>query len=211
MDRLYFWALQVGFEDRGRSAGAAHLGLQWYPPHPGSTAVNWGGYGADGRELAGTASALPSATGNPNTRDLSWRPGRAYRLLVARAPADETGDRPAWRGTVTEVGAEEPVVVRDLLADATTLTAPMVWSEVFADCDAPAASVAWSELELTGEDGHVVPVQRVRASYQDLAAGGCATSDSSVAAGRFVQASGVARHTPVGARLDLGAQGDERS
>ena len=33
---LSFWALQVGFVADGRDAGAAHLGLQWYPAHPGS-------------------------------------------------------------------------------------------------------------------------------------------------------------------------------
>ena len=75
---LYFWALQVSFEDRGRAAGGAHLGLQWYPPHPGSTAVNWGGYAPDGRELDGSNSLLPSATGNPNTRDFAL--AAAYAL-----------------------------------------------------------------------------------------------------------------------------------
>ena len=72
VEALYFWALQVSFTDRGRSGGGAHLGLQWYPAHPGSTAVNWGGYVPDGHELEGTTSALPSATGNVNTRDFPW-------------------------------------------------------------------------------------------------------------------------------------------
>ena len=43
VDRLYFWALQADFAtgDAGRRpAGGAHLGLQWHPQHPGSTAVN---------------------------------------------------------------------------------------------------------------------------------------------------------------------------
>ena len=75
---LYFWALQASFTDRGRHGGAGHLGLQWYPAHPGSTAVNWGGYGPDGRELDGSASTLPSATGNPNTRDYAWSPATPY-------------------------------------------------------------------------------------------------------------------------------------
>ncbi|MFZ2548974.1 MAG: hypothetical protein WAX12_13390, partial [Candidatus Microthrix subdominans] len=45
-DDLYFWALQVGFEDAasGRRQGAAHTGPQWAAQHPGHGAVNWGGY-----------------------------------------------------------------------------------------------------------------------------------------------------------------------
>ena len=36
---LYFWALQASFVDGGgRRRGGAHLGLQWYRPHPGSRA-----------------------------------------------------------------------------------------------------------------------------------------------------------------------------
>jgi hypothetical protein len=63
VERLYFWALQVDLVDgRGAPAGGAHLGLQWHPGHPGSTAVNWGGYHAGGGELAGSASPLPCAT-----------------------------------------------------------------------------------------------------------------------------------------------------
>ncbi len=51
---LHFWALQVSFTGGGRGGGGAHLGLQWFPIHPGSTAVNWGGYAAGGGELAET-------------------------------------------------------------------------------------------------------------------------------------------------------------
>src|ERR1700710_3128770 len=43
-NRLYFWALQASFLSSTGSHGAAHIGLQWNPRHPGSTAVNWGGY-----------------------------------------------------------------------------------------------------------------------------------------------------------------------
>ena len=46
--------------------------------------MNWGGYGADGRELPGSTSPLPSALGNANTRDLAWEPGRPYRLSIHR-------------------------------------------------------------------------------------------------------------------------------
>ena len=51
---LSFWALQVSFHERGRAGGAGHLGLQWHDGHPGSTAVNWGGYGPTGTELDGS-------------------------------------------------------------------------------------------------------------------------------------------------------------
>ncbi|MEJ7584420.1 MAG: hypothetical protein WKF43_10125 [Acidimicrobiales bacterium] len=92
---LYFWALQVSFTDRGRHTGGAHVGLQWHPAHPGATAVNFGGYGTTGHELDGSTSALPSATANPNTRDLDWRTGRPYRLSVV--PGSGRGE---WDGAV---------------------------------------------------------------------------------------------------------------
>jgi hypothetical protein len=73
---LYFWALQAGFAGPGGARlGAAHLGLPWYPAHAGSTTVSRGGHSDAGGILAGTESALPSATGNPNTCDLAWEPG----------------------------------------------------------------------------------------------------------------------------------------
>lgn len=208
VDHLYFWALQVGFDDRGRRGGGAHLGLQWYPPHPGSTAVNWGGYGPDGRELAGSTSTLPSATGNANTRDLPWAPRRRYRLEVSASlrPAPDGG--PAWQGTVTDEADGRRWVVRDLYAQGAALTGLMVWSEVFADCDAPPTKVAWSELAVGLGDGTWRPVRRVRTSYQRVGDGGCTASDSSVEGGRFVQATGVARRTPAGAVLDLGEGSD---
>jgi len=68
---LWFWALQASFVDRGRDGGAGHLGLQWHPDHPGSTAVNWGGYDASGTELSGSAAGVASARGKPNTPALA--------------------------------------------------------------------------------------------------------------------------------------------
>ena len=153
VEALYFWALQVSFTDRGRAGGGAHLGLQWYPAHPRSTAVNWGGYGPDGHELEGTPSSLPSATGNVNTRDYAWHPGVAYRLAVTRSGTVDHEGRFAWRGEITEIASGERVVVRDLLASGSTIEAPMVWSEVFAACDAPSAAVRWSDLALHASDG----------------------------------------------------------
>src|SRR6478672_1424945 len=117
---LYFWALQASLVDGSQAFGAGHLGLQWYPAHPGGTAVNWGGYDASGRELGGTASSLPSATGNPNTRDFPWEPSRPYRLAIS------AGTQPGeWQGSV------DGQVVRELHAGGTGLTDVMVWSEVF--------------------------------------------------------------------------------
>lgn len=202
-DRLHFWALQVSVEDRGRRGGGGHLGLQWHRQHPGRTAVNWGGYGPNGRELAGSPSALPSATGNVNTRDLAWSPGRPYRLAVARSPEPAPDGGPAWRGTVTDLTTGTAVVVRDLYAAGTTIASPMVWSEVFADCDAPRAAVAWSALTLVGDDGRRREVDEVRTSYQAVSDGGCTTSDSSVDGRRFVQATGVTRRTAAGTSLRL--------
>jgi hypothetical protein len=85
---LYFWALQAAFVDgAGRHHGGGHSGLQWHRAHPDSRAVNWGGNGPDGRTLDGSASSLPSATGNANTRD-----------LVAARPAFHAHHRTRRRG-----------------------------------------------------------------------------------------------------------------
>ena len=208
---LYFWALQASFVDRGRSGGAGHLGLQWYPPHPASTAVNWGGYGADGRELDGSGSPLPSATGNPNTRDLAWLVGRPYRLRIARPASGSAGGAVgaaqappglvAWRGEVTDLVSGEAVVVRDLWAAGDRLTSPMVWSEVFARCDDPGIQVRWSDLRVGSETGAGPDVEAVRVNYQTLADGGCATTDVVVDERGVVQRTGVTRTTPPGTRL----------
>lgn len=199
--KLYFWALQVSFSDRGRSGGGGHLGLQWHREHPGMTAVNWGGYGADGRELTGSTSVLPSATGNVNTRDYPWVPGRPYLLRVA--PSPEPG---AWRGSITDLEAGVTTHVRDLHAPGTTIDGPMVWSEVFADCDEPATAVRWSGLTLEAADGRRATVGGVRVNYQALAEGGCVTTDASVESGDrpgFVQRTGTTRVTRQGESLRL--------
>jgi hypothetical protein len=170
---LYFWALQASFvDDRGRRVGGAHLGLQWYPPHPGSTAVNWGGY-RDGAslggsnvstELEGEASTLPSATGNPNTRDYAWRPHTPYRLRIS-------GDGDGWwRGEVTDLTTGETIVVRRLYGGGTRLAGPMVWSEVFARCDDPSVTVRWSDF--------TPHTNSIRTSYQRHEDGGCANTRS---------------------------------
>lgn len=195
VDRLYFWALQVSMARGGRVHGGAHLGLQHHPSHPGGGAVNWGGY-RPGGELDGSASALPSATGNPNTRDFRWEVGTPYRLRLHRSP--ERG----WRGTVGERdGDGAAVVVRDLWADGDTLVAPMVWSEVFADCDHPTTAVRWSDLCGIDATGAVVRPSGVEVSYQDHGAGGCTNTTCDVDDVGFVQRTNVPRTTAPGTVL----------
>lgn len=199
VDRLHFWALQVGF-----GGGGAHLGLQWYPRHPGSTAANWGGYGPSGGELEGGPLAVPSATGNPNTGDYPWRPGDPYRLTVRRATRPAPDGRAAWTGVVTDLVRGDELELRDLWAGGTHLTGPMVWSEVFADCDAPTSAVRWRRPEVVADDGTVVAVTRARVNYQRIDDGGCATTDSSVDGDAFVQRTGTVRRTRAGSVLALG-------
>lgn len=200
---LYFWALQVSFRERGRAGGGAHLGLQWYPAHPRSTAVNWGGYAPDGHELEGTPSALPSSTGNVNTRDFAWQPRVPYLLAVSRVDAPHGEHRYVWRGELTDLASGERVVVRDLFATGSTIASPMVWSEVFADCDAPGAAVRWSSLALRSSDGERGAVTRVHVNYQAVSDGGCATTNSSVDGVGFVQATGSERGSAHGATLSI--------
>jgi hypothetical protein len=190
---LYFWALQASFATaRGRRLGGAHLGLQWYPPHPGSTAVNWGGYADRGGILSGTDSALPSATSNPNTRDFAWEPGRPYRLVIA------PGTRPGWwRGSV------DGVTVRELHGGGDVLIAPIVWSEVFAECDDPPAAVRWSELVAVTAAGDVVEPRQLTVTYQAGRDGGCPNTTVEPDGRAFVQRTGVARDVPHQATLAL--------
>jgi hypothetical protein len=205
VDALYFWALQVSFTEVGRHGGAAHLGLQWHPGHPGRTAINWGGYGAGGGELAGSESLLPSATGNPNTRDFAWHPARPYRLRIRRSGEPAPGAPPgatSWRGEVVDLaGGGAVTVVRELFAPGRHLADALVWSEVFADCDAPPTEVRWRELAVIDERGRTVPVPAVRVSYQAVGDGGCSQTDSSVEAGAVVQRTSTPRATPQGALL----------
>ena len=178
---LCFWALQASFTDVTRSFGAAHLGLQWYSPHPGSTAVNFGGYRDGGGELAGSVSPLPSATGNPNTRDFAWDAGRPYRLEI-RADAAAGG----W------VGLVDGVEVRTLSCPGDRLVGFVVWTECFAPCDGAPATVRWTDPRLTLARGAAVRPSTYRATYQSVADGGCATGTSAVApAGGVAQITGV--------------------
>jgi hypothetical protein len=193
---LYFWALQASFVDgAGRHHGGGHLGLQWHRPHPGSRAVNWGGYGPEGRTLDGSASPLPSATGNPNTRDLWWEPGEPYTLTIQRAA--EGG----WAGTV---GGRR---IRRLDAGGDRLGGLMVWSEVFARCDAPAVAVRWSAFRVTTTEGGVVAPVAVHVNYQRRADGGCDNSTAMPDGDAVRQITGTARAVPQGARLPIAVAG----
>jgi hypothetical protein len=202
---LYFWALQVSFAGPAGGGGGAHLGLQWFDRHPGSTAVNWGGYRAGGGELDGSVSPLPSAAGNVNTRDFDWRPGSAYRLRVELAGVAPDGAG-AWRGSVTDVDRGATTVVRDLWAPGDHLVSPMVWSEVFAACDDPGTSVRWSDLVVEDEHGERSTVSQTRVNYQRVPDGGCVTTTSEVdpRTGGFVQRTGTTRTTSQGAVLRSG-------
>ncbi|MDH4143641.1 MAG: hypothetical protein OEY23_00545 [Acidimicrobiia bacterium] len=208
VDRLYFWALQVSFVDAaGRPGGAAHVGLQWHPSHPGSTAVNWGGYDAAGAILPGTDSPLPSALDNANTRDFPWVAGRRYRLVIARAaepPPPGSEGRFAWQATVVDLVEARAVAVRALFASGDRLADAIVWSEVFARCDDPAVEVRWSDLEVTDEDGRARRPEAVTTSYQNHADGGCANTESTVDGGVLVQRTATPRSTPADALLSLG-------
>lgn len=173
--RLYFWALQADFAaPGGRPAGGAHLGLQWHPGHPGSRAVNWGGYRPDGGELDGSTSELPSAMANANTRDYHWEPHRSYRLTIAPGDAaDAPRGSEAWRATVTDLAMGTATVVRDLFVAADRIQAVTVWSEVFARCDDPATQVLWSNPETVNLRGATLCPERASVNYQSHAQGGC--------------------------------------
>lgn len=192
---LYFWALQASFATATNPrVGAAHLGLQWYPPHPGSTAVNWGGYDqATGGVLAGSESAFPSATGNPNTRDYAWQPGRRYRLTIG------PGGAPGWWR-----GAIDGVAVRELRGGGDRLTDPVVWAEVFARCDDPPATVRWSDFAARTAGGGIVEPDRVTVTYHPTADGGCDnTTVVAAGPGALLQTTGTDRLVPPGAVLAL--------
>lgn len=195
VDRLHFWALQASFVEGaglGRRLGGGHTGLQHHPRHPGGTAVNWGGYGADGRELGGSTSALPSALANPNTRDMVWEAGRPYRLSIHRGVE-------GWAASVDDV------LIRDLHVGGEGLMTIMVWSEIFAACDDPSSAVRWTDLSGVTADGDIVRPVAVRTRYQSVADGGCSnTSSDPDGEGGVVQRTNVARTTPPGAVIALG-------
>jgi len=216
---LYFWAMQVDFEEDGLPWGGGHTGLQWNRRFPGGTAVNWGGYASQDRGggvLTGSQPDLFSFPGDPNTMAFPWRPRCPYRLRVLRAPADPGG----WRADITDLSVESVTVIRDLSPpaglrrrperdrgpgdDGGYLLRPMVWSEVFADCDAPSVAVRWSDLSATSDDGEVVRPQSVTVNYQAHQGGGCANTSVRRDGSGLVQVTNTSREVQQGARLDVG-------
>jgi hypothetical protein len=197
VDRLYFFALQASFQDgAGRRHGGGHLGLQWHPRHPGGTAVNWGGYGPDGRELHGSTSELPSALANVNTRDYVWEPARRYELRIVKG---EDG----WDGLVGDPAALRPV--RCLHAGGDRLAGLVMWSEVFADCDHPTVEVRWSGMVAVTADGTTVRPRAVALTYQSEADGGCSNTDTTVEGDEVVQRTAVPRANRGTLSLEQGA------
>jgi len=196
---LFFWALQVNFSGPDGPSGGAHLGLQWHTGHPGGTAVNWGGYRPDGSLLAGTESLLPSAQGNPHTRDYQWRPGARYRLRVAPDPDLAPG---WWAGSVTEMETGVVTVVRSLQGGGDRLVGAMVWTEAFCRCEASPAAAIWSEPRGSLKNGDVYRPQSAELTFQSEADGGCDNTAVYGLPHGLAQVTGVTRTHPRGALVD---------
>jgi hypothetical protein len=203
VDRLYFWALQAAFVKP--DGGAAHFGLQFHPSHPGSTAVNFGGYAprAVGGQLEGTVSVLPSSTNNLNTRDFAWEPHRRYRLAVERVDVPAPGGFYAWQGAVEDLETGELSVVRVLFSRGEFLRGPVVWTESFARCEQPSVAVRWSDLEAVGETKGTMAVTTGSVNYQRREAGGCDNTNTTVEGGGWVQRTSTERTVRSGTRLTV--------
>ncbi len=176
VDRLYFWALQVGFADGNVRYGGAHTGLQWHSRRRRGRAVNWGGYHDPthgGGELPGSRPLLPPLNPQGNTALYSWKPMVPYLFTVTRSPA-------GWRATVTDTSSGQATVIRDLHAGGTFLVDPVVWSEVFAACDDPSVTVRWTGLEALTASARVVRPRTATVTYQAGDDGGCANTDVAV-------------------------------
>jgi hypothetical protein len=170
-DRLYFWALQASFLSADGAHGAAHIGLQWNPRHPGNRAVNWGGYAdvSDVRSiLDGTPSPLPSTPSDPNTRDYPWREGVPYRLRISPGLS-------GWQGSITDLSTGETSVIRDLLASGDRLGGFVVWAEVFAACNHSQTVVQWSDFEAHTASSDVRAPASVRLTFPT--GGDCPNTD----------------------------------
>ncbi len=203
VDRLYFWALQVAFVKPG--GGGAHLGLQHNRRHPGSTAANFGGYAPVdvGGLLDGTASELPSAPNDPNTRDFGWRPNRRYRLSVERMPDGAPEGFFAWRGSVEDVASGTISVVRTLFSRGEYLRGPVVWTEAFARCEQPSVGAKWTDLETEGETRGVMRIPAGQVNYQLRSAGGCDNTNMDVEGDGWVQRTATDRTVPAGTVLRI--------
>ena len=190
VSHLYFWALQASF---GPEGGGAHTGLQWNPRHPGSTAVNWGGYGRDGAILRGTESPIPSPVSDPNTRTWPWEAGTEYRLRIG--PGSSPG---WWAADVTDLRSGISTPIRELEGGGDHLTGLMVWSEVFAPCDGAPVVVRWSRPSVTDLEGRTVPVRSYRVAYQAFERGGCTNTQVVVGDGYVDQVTATPRSVAAG-------------
>ena len=193
---LHFWALQASFTSGGASLGAGHLGLQWIDSYPGNTAVNWGGYrdqSLGGGTLDGTDSPLPSAIGNPHTRNFSWAEGERYRLRIDRG-------RIGWRGSVRSPDGAV-VAVRELLSEEEELAHIVMWSEVFAPCEGPSATASWSNAEIHTTDGVAESVTEFVTSYQGVSDGGCSNTSIEVHGAAVLHRTATRRSSSAGATV----------
>lgn len=195
---LYFWALQASFAGREGISGGAHLGLQWHNQYPGRTAVNWGGYDAQGVVLPGTDSDLPSPIGNPHTRSYPWRQDSSYRLTIG---SDHELGPGWWKGAVTDLETGEEQAVRSLHGSGDRLVAAMTWTEAFCRCDAEPAAVIWSNPGGSTIDGNEFAVESASITFQPETDGGCSNTDSRALPYGITQITGVSRTNPPGTML----------
>lgn len=209
-ERLAFFALQASFWSPAGCEGGAHAGLQWNPRHPGSRAVNWGGYDREGSILAGAPSPLPSAPDDPNTRDFAWTPGKRYRLTIGPGrPGEETGagGGPArWPARIEGLDTGEDLVIRELLCPGDHLRSPVVWAELFGRCDDPSVAVRWAQPEAVTLEGAVLRVEEGRVTYQSHRDGGCSNTTVEADRAGVVQRSGCGRRLAHGAAVSWKAE-----
>ena len=173
---LVFWALDVSFSDGERMTGIAHVGLQQID---GDTAVNWGGYDANGVVLP-SLSDLPTFRGYPGTHAYAWSTEVRYRLRVFRE------GKGWWGADVTDLATGTTTKIGSVLGGGDRLVDPSVWTESFARCETT-SEARWSELRPTPAE--------VQVSYQSFDDGGCTNTDAQADGAAFLQRSGVTRRT----------------
>lgn len=198
---LAFFAIQASFWSAANHEGGAHAGLQWNPRHPGNRAANWGGYDERGSILSGTASLMPSAPDDPNTRDFGWETGARYRLTIGpRLSGFHNPSR--WPARIEGLDTGEDVVIRQLLCPGDHLRSPVVWSELFAGCDDPPIEVRWSEPQAVDPEGATLRIDRARVTYQGFDQGGCTNTTVETDPDGLVQRSGTERLVPHETMID---------
>ena len=173
---LAFWALDVSFSDGEQMTGVAHVGLQQID---GGTAVNWGGYDANGVVMP-TRSDLPTLRSYSGTHAYSWSTDVRYRLRVFRE------DNGWWGADVTDLATRTTTKIGSVLGGGDRLMDPRVWTESFAPCETTSRA-RWSELRPTPTE--------VQVSYQSFDDGGCTNTDAQADGTAFLQRSGVTRRT----------------